>query len=289
MRKSTTAAKRLLKRATPRPRAGAQSAGFARELAAAKKAALAAGAILRKFFRRGGYTIGSKGHDNPVTEADVQADRALRRMLTAAFPDYGWLSEETVDDRDRLKRRRVWIVDPLDGTKEFIKGIPEFCVSIGLVEDGEAVLGVTYNPIRREMFSGVRGAGCQLDSRAAHVTKTRALTRAIVLASRSETGRGEWQMFDGRLTVSPTGSVAYKLAMVAAGRGDATFTRSPKNEWDIAAGAALVMAAGGAVSDIRGREIRYNQRHVTLEGLIADNGVLHDSLVKLIKETAGRR
>jgi myo-inositol-1(or 4)-monophosphatase len=252
-----------------------------RELTLAKKAARVAGEILRGHWRRGGYEIGSKGHDNPVTAADLEADRALKKLLHDPFPEYGWLSEETVDNDARLKCRRVWIVDPLDGTKEFINGIPEFSVAIALVEDGVPILGVTYNPIKREMYWAARGVGCHLNTRPVHVTRTRTLKRATVLASRSETARGEWQVFHGMLKVSPTGSVAYKLAMVAAGKGDATFTRSPKSEWDIASGAALIIEAGGVITDIKGREIRFNQRSVKLEGLIADNRILHPALVKV--------
>jgi myo-inositol-1(or 4)-monophosphatase len=252
-----------------------------RETALAIKAARAAGEILRGHWRRGGYQIGSKDKDNPVTEADLEADRALKRLLHDPFPEYGWLSEETADSEDRLACRRVWIVDPLDGTKEFIKGIPEFCVAVALVEDGEPVLGVTYNPIRREMFWSARGKGCHLNSKRVRVTRTRALHRANVLASRSETARGEWEVFHGKLKVSPTGSVAYKLALVAAGIADATFTRSPKSEWDIAAGAALIREAGGTMTDIHGNSIRFNQRHVRVAGMIADNTVLHEQLVKV--------
>jgi myo-inositol-1(or 4)-monophosphatase len=254
---------------------------LSRELALAKKAARTAGEILRGHWRRGGFEIGSKGRDNPVTSADLEADRAIKQILREPFPEYGWLSEETADNPDRLERSRVWIVDPLDGTKEFINGIPEFTVAIALVEEGNPVLGVTYNPIKREMFWAARGIGCHLNSRRVRVTRTRVLRRATVLASRSETARGEWQVFDGKLGVSPTGSVAYKLALVAGGKGDATFTRSPKSEWDIASGAALISEAGGRITDIWGREIRFNQRHVKLEGLIADNGLLHEELVKI--------
>ena len=262
---------------------------FSRELPAAKKAARAAGAILQRYYRKGGYQIGSKGRDNPVTQADLEADRVLRETLTAAFPEYGWLSEETVDNSDRLSRRRVWIVDPLDGTKEFINGIPEFCVAIALIEDGAPVLGVTFNPIKREMFWAARGTGCHLNTRRVRVTRARKLERATVLASRSETARGEWNAFDGHLVAAPTGSVAYKLAMVAAGLGDATFTRSPKNEWDIASGAALVAEAGGIITDIDGEPLRFNKRVVLLQGLIADNGLLHDTLLKLIRITSKQK
>ena len=252
-----------------------------RELTLAQKAARAAGDILRGHWRRGDYQIGSKGKDNPVTQADLEADRALKRLLHDPFPQYGWLSEETADSEARLKCRRVWIVDPLDGTKEFIQGIPEFCVAVALVEEGHPVLGVTYNPITREMFWSARGMGCHLNTEAVRVTRTRVLRRANVLASRSETARGEWEVFHGRLKVSPTGSVAYKLALVAAGKGDATFTRSPKSEWDIASGAALLAEAGGTMTDIHGTVIRFNQRRVKVAGMIADNTVLHEQLVKI--------
>ncbi len=216
-----------------------------RELDLAKKAARVAGEILRSYWKREGLKVGSKGHDNPVTAADLEADQAIKNLLRDPFPTYGWLSEETADNDDRLKCQRVWIVDPLDGTREFINGIPEFAVAIALIEDGVPVLGVTYNPVKRELYSSARGVGCYLNSQRVRVTRTRVLKRATVLASRSETARGEWQVFDKMLKVSPTGSVAYKLAMVAAGKGDATFTRSPKSEWDIASGAALVAEAGG--------------------------------------------
>ena len=142
-----------------------------------------------------GLKVGSKGHDNPVTEADLEADSAIKKLLRDPFPAYGWLSEETADNDDRLKCRRVWIVDPLDGTKEFINGIPEFAVAIALIEDGVPILGVTYNPIKREMYWSARGVGCHLNTRRVRVTRTRTLKRATVLASRSETARGEWQVF----------------------------------------------------------------------------------------------
>src|ERR1700691_867606 len=182
---------------------------LARELEHARAGALEAGEILRRHFRDGGYEVGSKGRDNPVTSADLEADAALREHLSRAFPDYGWLSEETVDNAARLSRRRVWIVDPLDGTKEFIKGIPEFVVAIALAEDGVPVLGVTYNPIKRELFWAARGAGCYLDDHPVQVTAAAGLSGSVVLASRSETARGEWSAYKDKIVANPIGSVAY--------------------------------------------------------------------------------
>jgi myo-inositol-1(or 4)-monophosphatase len=257
-------------------------AGFARELNAARAAALAAGEILERHYRERKFRIDQKGKDNPVTSADFEADRKIKDLLCGGFPDYGWLSEETADSAERLGRERVWIVDPLDGTKEFIQGVPEFVVAIALVEAGEPVVGVTYNPIKHELFYGAHGAGCHLDGREVRVTRTRTLAHAKVLASRSETRRGEWKAYAGKLAVNPIGSVAYKLALVAAGRADATFTRSPKSEWDIASGAALILEAGGRMTDIDGAELRFNRPSVKLKGFVASNGLLHEELEHLL-------
>jgi myo-inositol-1(or 4)-monophosphatase len=274
------------------------SADLQRELDLAREAALSAGEILEQYFRDRGFEIEQKGRDNPVTTADFDADHEIKRLLRAPFPEYGWLSEETADSPDRLSCRRVWIVDPLDGTKEFIKGIPEFVIAIALAEDGHPILGVTYNPIKREMFWCTRGSGCYMDNGTAfpgsppdrlesrssrvHVTQTPTLEHATVLASRSETSRGEWKSYEGKLRVNPIGSVAYKLALVAAGRADATFTRTPKSEWDVASGAALIIEAGGCITDIDGGEMRFNKPSVKLKGFVASNALLHGEIQRLV-------
>src|SRR5260370_33891139 len=165
----------------------------------------------------------SKGHNNPVPRAEFEADDALKTSRRGQSPHYGGLSEETADDGDRLKRERVWIVDPLDGTKEIITGVPESVVAIWLAEDGVPVLGVTYNPIKEELFWAARGLGCHMDGRPVHVPTTRTVEHATVLASRSETSRGEWRAYEGKIVVRPIGSVAYKLALVAAGCAGRTF------------------------------------------------------------------
>jgi myo-inositol-1(or 4)-monophosphatase len=255
---------------------------FDRELEAARMAALAAGEILRRHYSDRGFKIDHKGKDNPVTTADFEADHRLKEILHGGFPEYGWLSEETADDGVRLRHERVWIVDPLDGTKEFIKGIPEFVVAIALAERGVPVVGVTYNPIRNELFSCARGTGVLLDGAPARVTTLDTLTNARVLASRSETSRGEWKAYENLIKVDAIGSVAYKLALVAAGQADATFTLTPKSEWDIASGTALVGEAGGRVTDLDGREIRFNQASVKLKGFVASNGLLHDAIERML-------
>jgi myo-inositol-1(or 4)-monophosphatase len=278
-----------MKHSEPARTAAPAANEFARELEAARVAALAAGEILRRHYRDRGFQIDQKGKDNPVTTADFDADRKLKEILHGGFPEYGWLSEETADDGARLRRERVWIVDPLDGTKEFIKGIPEFVVAIALADRGMPVVGVSYNPIRDELFMGARGTGVLLDGAPARVTPRDSLANARVLASRSETSRGEWKAYEGRIKIDPVGSVAYKLALVAAGRADATFTLTPKSEWDIASGTLLVREGGGRVTDLDGREIRFNQPSVKVKGFLATNGLLHGAVERMLPHRPHRK
>lgn len=227
----------------------------------------AAGRILRAF-APGAVSYEDKGGGDPVTEADRRVNEVLRELLPREGE--GWLSEETVDDLSRLDKRRVWVVDPLDGTREFVAGIPEWCVSIGLVEDGQAVAGGVFNPQSGELFVGGMGHGVAYNGRAARMSERQTLSGGVVLASRSEVKRGEWERFrDASFDVRPVGSVAYKLALVAAGLADATWTLVPKHEWDVAAGVALVTAAGGAAYSLDGQPPRFNQRRPLLSGLVA--------------------
>lgn len=258
-----------------------------REKNVAIAAARAAGEIIRRVSRTD-YRVDYKhGDRSPVTRADRDANHAIQRMLHAAFPADGWLSEETVDSHARLVTARVWVVDPMDGTQEFIDDIPEFCVSIGLVEAGRPLLGVVYNPTLDQLFWAVRGVGAwrREESGAARrlrVRGTRRLGAATVLSSRSETRRGEWSTFRGRFQARPTGGMAHKLACIAKGEADASFTLMPKNEWDICAGALLVEEAGGCVTTLAGEPVRYNQASTLLQGLIASNGRLHAQLLELL-------
>jgi myo-inositol-1(or 4)-monophosphatase len=226
-----------------------------------------AGAILRRI-AASDFEVMKKSGGSPVTEADLAVDALLRRILPRGGD--GWLSEETADHTDRLACERVWIVDPLDGTQEFVARIPEWCVSIGLVEHGTAVAGGIYNPATEEMVVGAVGSGVELNGKPARISPAEKLDGVEVLASRSEVKRGEWERFrDAPFRTKPVGSVAYKMGLVAAGLTDATWTLVPKHEWDVAAGAALVRAAGGDVRTLNWEEPRFNQRKPKLTGLIA--------------------
>jgi myo-inositol-1(or 4)-monophosphatase len=252
-----------------------------RELDVAVSAARAAGAVIRRYYDAP-VAVREKSRDNPVTAADEEADRAIRAVVTRVFPDDAWLSEETADSTARLHRPRVWVVDPLDGTKEFIQHIPEFCVCVALVEHGDPCVAVTYDPIGERVYAARRGAGTTVNGTPVRVSGTADLRAARVLASRSEDARGEWAPYKPHCRVELTGSVALKLALVAAGEADATFSLTPKNEWDICSGTLLVREAGGTVTDRDSKPLRFNQPDPLRPGLIAANPALYALLTGLI-------
>ena len=253
-----------------------------REKDTAIVAARMAGNIINDVYQTK-YTIDYKRGDNsPVTVADRKANQKIHEIVRESFPEYGWLSEETVDSKDRLGARRVWIVDPMDGTMEFINRIPEFSVSIGLIEGSFPILGVVYNPRSEELFWAIRGEGTWCNGRRIQVPTTTRLKEAKILSSRSETKRGEWNEFRELFTAQPMGSIAYKLACIAKGKADGSFTLVPKNEWDICAGTILVQEAGGQVTTLKDTPILFNQPKTLLQGLVASNGHLHSELMTLI-------
>jgi myo-inositol-1(or 4)-monophosphatase len=233
------------------------------------------------------YTSGAvkamkKAGGDPVTEADLELDKVLKAELVKG--DDGWLSEETVDDLVRLEKKRVWIVDPIDGTKEFVQGIDEWCVSIALAEDGVVIAAGIFNPARDETIIGSRETGVTLNGKAVRTTDKTELSGATALASRSEVSRGEWDKFmDGPMQVVPMGSVAYKLARVGAGLDDITFTLVSKNEWDYAAGAMLVEAAGGKTIGKEGQVLKFNNEKTLISGLIASTAGVFEELTALLE------
>ncbi|MBF0174229.1 MAG: 3'(2'),5'-bisphosphate nucleotidase CysQ [Magnetococcales bacterium] len=254
-------------------------------LSAMIRAARAAGGRIMHYFRPGAEVsaaaeITQKSHDHPLTRADTEANEVIQQTLMSETPDYGWLSEETIDSVDRLAKKRIWIVDPLDGTKEFIRGVPEFAVSIALVEDGLPILACLFNPAKDELFTAIAGKGSRKNDMPIQTTRTTHLAGAACLASRSETERGDWASFKDEFALRTTGSIAYKLSLLAEGRADLTFTLTPKNEWDIAAGDLLVREAHGQVTDKDGARLVFNQTLPRLSAVLATNGQLHPALLR---------
>ena len=252
------------------------------ELATAIDASKEAGRILLEYFKAD-YEIHDKGFRNPVTTADFASNKYLEERLRDTYPDDGWLSEETVDTPERLGKDRVWVVDPLDGTKEFIEGVPQFVVSVGLTEDGVPILGVLYNPITEELFAAEKGQGTTYNGERTQVSTKDALADVDILNSRSETHRGYWEPYENHFReLVPIGSVAYKLGLAAAGKHDMFATLRPKNEWDVCAGDCLLREAGAELRSLDGSIMTYNKEAVTTRpGLVGGNPTLVEAFLKL--------
>jgi myo-inositol-1(or 4)-monophosphatase len=241
---------------------------FEREVAVARDAAQAAGEIIARHCQTKRESW-DKSDDSPVTHADLEANEAIRRILLEAFSEDAILSEETRDSPERLRAERLWIIDPLDGTKEFIQAIPEFAVSIGLSVRGVPVLGVVLQPLTQECFWGARGSGTHLGNEPVQVSRVGRLDEAVVLSSRTEMSRGQMDAYKALFReVRPIGSVALKLALIAAGRGDLWISAAPKNEWDVCAGDLLVREAGGTFVTLAQGERIYNQADTLLQPLM---------------------
>ena len=249
-----------------RPHSGAV---LERELEVAVEAARRAGAEVARM-RGEGLRYGRKGGYELVSEADIHAAEILHEVLTGAFPDDGWLSEEHRDTAERLDRERVWVVDPIDGTREYLQGRPEYAISVGLVVKGRPALGVVHNPATDEMHAAV----CP-DPAPGAVPRDGREQGYLALVGRGEDMLGEVPPLPGQARTRGVGSVAYRLALVAAGEGDVVVTWYARQEWDVAAGAALCLAKGLAVTDVNGQPIEFNQPSPIVRGLLVAEAGLH--------------
>lgn len=238
------------------------------ELLARIRAALEETRSVFASFDRARISELKKAGGDPVTEVDLEVDRVLKELLQR--DGEGWLSEETADSTERLGRDLIWIVDPLDGTREFIDGLPEFCTSIAAVAGHTPVAGGVLNPAADLLVTGAVGHGVSCNGTSVSPTAPESLENMRVLASRSEWKRGQWAVVEeSGIEVVPMGSVAYKMARVAAGLDHATWTPVPKYEWDVAGGAALLAAVGGRTLTTDLIEVAFNQEDPWLAGAIA--------------------
>lgn len=248
----------------------------------AKQLATQAGEILMRLFGQG-IGVDRKAGDEPVTEADRAANAAIVEGLKKAFPDDAILSEEQPDDGSRHHKSRVWMVDPMDGTKDFIRNETGFSVMIGLVESGQPKLGVVYHPSVRRMIVGITGEGASVEHdglrRRLTVSTVADLTQARLVSSKQNRGALTEKIRE-TLQVSgdqPYGSVGLKIALVASGEHDLYVNPSERSKlWDLAAPEAILKAAGGQVTDLHGRAVDYTRHELAnLDGILATNGLLH--------------
>ncbi len=225
--------------------------------------------------------VWSKGAAGPVTEIDIEIDRLLTQTLRRARPDYGWLSEETPDNPERLDHKRVFMLDPIDGTRAFIDGEKQFTICIGVVDATRAAAGVIYNPITEEMFLGAVGAGATLNGAPIQASTRTTLEDAHFIGKRGfYQGAHKWPIPWPEMRFTARHSIAYRMALVACGQFDATILYGFKHEWDIAAGAAIIEAAGGRFTDPWGKAIAFNQPDPRAPGAVASGAGLHPLIIE---------
>lgn len=260
---------------------------YTEEMAVAEYAAREAGSIVMGMFK-GQFDVHEKSKNNPVTTADLSANRKIREIIQGRFPEDGWLSEEDKDSAHRLNLSRTWVIDPIDGTKEFIEGVPQFAVSIGFVVDGRPTVGVVYNPAEERFYKAAAGQGAYLNGDRIRVSLRADIDGALLLVSRSEPKR-KFQIFVDRCEIKPVGSIAFRLAKVAGGDGDGTLTFRSIREWDICAGVLIVEEAGGAVVDGHGQTMRFNRAESRFSGVVAANPMLVQELQVLLAQVLAEK
>jgi len=251
-----------------------------------KSAGAEAARIALTYFRREPQ-VWLKDGGSPVSEADIAVDTRLASILRAARPDYGWLSEETGDDAERLDRARVFVIDPIDGTRGFLEGSTEWTVSLAVVENGRPVAAVLVGPALSVTYSAVRGAGAFRDGKRLQASATTdiggarfASPRRYARAIERETGIPTPSRF--------VSSLAHRIALVAAGEIDVAIARPDARDWDLAAADLLVQEAGARLTDMNGGDLRYNRAETAHPTLIATTPELFGQVADLVRTIHGQ-
>ncbi|MBB6124205.1 3'(2'),5'-bisphosphate nucleotidase CysQ [Sphingobium subterraneum] len=218
-----------------------------------------------------------KSPGEPVCEADIAVNHMLRASLRAIDPDAGWLSEETVDNQDRLSTDRLWVVDPIDGTRDYLGGRPGWAVSVALVQDGEAIIGILAAPARNELWVAQAGQGARRNGTLLSASGRTRLPGARVPSDVLPRADSDLR------TVHKPNSIALRMAMVAADEADLVATIRWGNEWDIAASALIAQEAGATVTDALGGKLRFNRPVPSAFGVLCCAPAIHDAAVERLR------
>jgi myo-inositol-1(or 4)-monophosphatase len=253
---------------------------LASDLELIRDAALAAGRLALEY-REAGLKVWSKEGGSPVTSADLAVDQLLRDTLLTARPDYGWLSEETADDAARLSARRTFVVDPIDGTRGFLEGRRDWCVSVAVVEKGRSIAGVLECPARKETFSAVLGGGAFRNGKRLKVGGTGPVALVGGPADMINALPPETRRHVKRAEYVP--SLAYRLAMVADGALDASFIKPNSHDWDLAAADLILREAGGDLLDEQGKPPTYGGAQIRHGALVGGSGELLEVMARTIR------
>jgi myo-inositol-1(or 4)-monophosphatase len=249
-----------------------------RDAALLKQAVREAGALSLSLFRTE-LKNWTKGASSPVSEADIRVNDLLEGRLRSATPDYGWLSEESADDESRLGNRMVWIVDPIDGTRGYLAGREDWCVSVALVEDASPVLAAVFAPASDEFFFAARGQGAARNDVMVHASSGDEMDFSRMAGPKPLVER--LKPSSGEITLHPRiGSLALRLCRVAQGSLDAAFAGGQSRDWDLAAANLIVQEANGNMTALSGDAILYNRRDVTHGVLVAAGRDRHARIVE---------
>jgi myo-inositol-1(or 4)-monophosphatase len=232
--------------------------------------------------REAGLDIATKAGGSPVTNADIHVDQLLKERLGAARPDYGWLSEETADDIARLQQRRLFVVDPIDGTVAYMKNRPWWAVSVAVVEDGKPIAGVVHAPSLNETYAGTRGGGATLNGQAIQASDVADIEDCAMLGDAQMFLHPAWPRKWPTMRIETRNSIAYRMCLVASGAFDAAVALSGKNEWDLAAADLICSEAGAIATDHRGRAFIYNDPNPRAPSLICAAPALHPLLIERV-------
>lgn len=255
-----------------------------RDLDLLLEAARAAGAVALGFSGRTAQRWEKPDGAGPVTEADLAVNELLEERLRAARPAYGWLSEESDDSQERLHRDRVFIIDPIDGTRSFADGSDIWAHSLAIAQGGETIAAVVYLPARDKMFYAAKGQGAFLNGAPLRTAKRRELAGADILTTRPNLDASHWRGAsppDIKRAHRP--SLAYRMALVAQGKFDGMLTLRPAWEWDIAAGDLILREAGALATDRRGNPLRFNNPHPSQDGVIAAGPSIHKQVLAALR------
>ena len=245
-------------------------------------AANAAGEIAKSFFREDPESWDKGDGQGPVTEADLAIDRMLRHDLLAARPDYGWLSEETEDDETRLHHDRVFIIDPIDGTRAFMAGHEHFAHSLAIAENGEITTAVVHLPIMERTYVATKGGGATLNGDPIAVSDSNDIATTTFLANKANMLPEFWRHGVPPVKRSFRPSLAYRMCLAAEGRYHGMLTLRPTWEWDVAAGDLIAREAGGVVTTQQNLPPRYNNAKPQIAGLLTAGPILHARLMEYL-------
>ena len=233
--------------------------------------------------RRAGLTTTTKADGTPVTNADLEVDALLKEILTAARPDYGWLSEETADDPGRLDRARLFVVDPIDGTRSYLKDKPFWSVSIAVVEAGRPTHAVVFGPDVEETYHALAGGGATCNGLPIGPSDADTVEDCAMLGDKPMFAHPAWRTPWPPMRIENRNSIAYRMCLVARGAFDAALALSSKSEWDLAAGDLIAEAAGCLVTTHKGRPLAYNKIRPTFRSMVCAGPGLHPLILRRVE------